>query len=233
MLNPSGRLLEINQLRVRYPMALDWTLDGLTLQVSQGECLALAGSSGCGKSTLARTLLGLLPSGSICEGDILVAGLDFRSITESNFKKVRGQTIGLVYQDPMTRLNPLMTAGEHLLDTLGTHRPETDRKWKLQKAQELLERVKIGVKHFDSYPHEFSGGMRQRLAIALAIALSPSLVIADEPTTSLDVVVADQVMSELKSLCIELGSALLLITHDLAIANRWCEQLAIMSDCLL
>ncbi len=230
MPNSSGRLLEINQLRVRYPKNLDWTLDGLTLQVSQGECLALAGPSGCGKSTLARTLLGLLPSGSKCEGEVCVAGIDFRSITESNLRKVRGQTIGLVYQDPMTRLNPLMTAGEHLLDTLSRHRSETDRSWREQKAQELLDKVKIGTNRFDSYPHEFSGGMRQRLAIALAITLSPSLVIADEPTTSLDVAVANRVMLELKSLCIELGSALLLITHDLAIANRWCEQLAIIAN---
>ena len=128
----------------------------------------------------------------------------------------------------MTRLNPLMTVGDHLLDTLRAHRPDMEPSERRHRAQTLLEQVGIGAGRFRAYPHEFSGGMRQRLAIALAIALRPPLVIADEPTTSLDVAVAGQVMAVLRDLCDELGSALLLISHDLAMANRWCERMAVM-----
>jgi peptide/nickel transport system ATP-binding protein len=150
--------------------------------------------------------------------------------------------VGLVFQDPMTRLNPLLTVGEHLRDTLAAHhfgeRPSAEVVGgqalagtacrQRQRAQELLERVGIDPSRYGSYPHEFSGGMRQRLAIALALALNPPLVIADEPTTSLDVAVANQVMAELAGLCEDNGSALLLISHDLAMAGRWCERIAVL-----
>ena len=136
--------------------------------------------------------------------------------------------MGLVFQDPMTRMNPLMSVGGHLIDTLRAHRPHTSTAAHQERARELLERVGIGANRFRAYPHELSGGMRQRLAIALAIALEPPLLIADEPTTSLDVAVAGQVMAELSGLCQELGSALLLISHDLAMAARWCERMAML-----
>jgi peptide/nickel transport system ATP-binding protein len=128
----------------------------------------------------------------------------------------------------MTRLNPLMTVGNHLLDTLAAHQPAMGSQERRERAETLLEQVGIGAARFRAYPHEFSGGMRQRLAIALAIALAPPLVIADEPTTSLDVAIAGQVMEVLRNLCEELGSALLLITHDLAMAHRWCEDIAVL-----
>jgi peptide/nickel transport system ATP-binding protein len=138
--------------------------------------------------------------------------------------------VGLVFQDPMTRLNPLLTIGDHLGDTLAAHRPRWQRRKVRQRAETLLTRVGIGPERYGSYPHEFSGGMRQRLAIALAMALEPPLVIADEPTTSLDVAVAGQVMAELSNLCREAGSALLLISHDLAMAGRWCDQIAVLDQ---
>lgn len=130
----------------------------------------------------------------------------------------------------MTRLNPLLSIGGHLTDTLRAHRPGVAREQVRQRAEDLLQRVGITADRFNSYPHEFSGGMRQRVAIALAMALNPPLVIADEPTTSLDVAVAAQVMAELCSLCAELGSALLLISHDLALAGKWCEQMAVLEQ---
>jgi peptide/nickel transport system ATP-binding protein len=136
--------------------------------------------------------------------------------------------VGLVFQDPMTRLNPLLTIGTHLADTLAAHRPNWQRREVRERAEDLLERVGINPDRYGSYPHEFSGGMRQRLAIALALAMDPPLVIADEPTTSLDVAVAGQVMAELCGLCREAGSALLLITHDLAMAGRWCDRIAVL-----
>ena len=222
-------VLELRQLQVRYPGAERPTLDGLDLTLHPGERLALVGPSGCGKSTVARAVLQLLPPGSSCEGGLELTGQDPRRLGRADLRRLRGGAVGLVFQDPMTRLNPLLTIGEHLRDTLAAHHfGAGERSRQRQRARELLERVGIDPSRYGSYPHEFSGGMRQRLAIALALALSPPLVIADEPTTSLDVAVAGQVMAELASLCEESGSALLLISHDLAMAGRWCERIAVL-----
>jgi len=224
-----GPVLELRQLRVQYPGAEHPTLDGLDLTLHPGERLALVGPSGCGKSTVARAVLQLLPPGSSCEGELELTGQDPRRLGRADLRRLRGGAVGLVFQDPMTRLNPLLTIGDHLRDTLAAHHfGEGEGSRQRQQAQQLLERVGIDPSRYGSYPHEFSGGMRQRLAIALALALSPPLVIADEPTTSLDVAVAGQVMAELASLCEESGSALLLISHDLAMAGRWCERIAVL-----
>ena len=228
MTDAPGAVLELQQLRLRYPGSPVWTLDGLDLRLEPGERLALVGPSGCGKSTVARAALQLLPQGSQCEGGLQLNGRDPRLLAIPDLRALRGESVGLVFQDPMTRLNPLMTVGGHLLDTLRAHRPEMNTQSRRERAEELLEQVGIGAGRFNAYPHEFSGGMRQRLAIALAIVLSPPLVIADEPTTSLDVAVAGQVMAALRDLCDDLGSALLLITHDLAMACRWCDRMAVV-----
>ncbi|MEY4352783.1 MAG: hypothetical protein RLZZ609_1024 [Cyanobacteriota bacterium] len=221
------QVLDLQGLVVRYPGAPAPTLDGLDLSLWRGDRVALVGPSGCGKSTVARAVLQLLPPGSVCQGSLLLAGEDPRLLNQNALRHLRGEAVGLVFQDPMTRLNPLLTVGEHLRDTLAAHRPSGRRQLR-STAEELLERVGIPPARYSSYPHEFSGGMRQRVAIALAMALSPPLVIADEPTTSLDVAVTMQVMAELCGLCQELGSALLLITHDLAMAGRWCERIAVL-----
>jgi peptide/nickel transport system ATP-binding protein len=228
---PSGAaepVLWLKGLEVRYPGAGRSTLDGLDLQLGAGDRLALVGPSGCGKSTVARAVLQLLPPGSHCSGGLRLAGRDPRSLSPAALRRLRGEAVGLVFQDPMTRLNPLLTIGGHLSDTLAAHRSAWARRQVIARARELLERVGIDPARYGSYPHEFSGGMRQRLAIALALALSPPLVIADEPTTSLDVAVTAAVMQELRDLCSEAGSALLLITHDLAMAGRWCERIAVL-----
>ncbi len=225
-----GPVLDLQQLLVRYPGAAAPTLDGLDLSLAAGDSLALVGPSGCGKSTVARAVLQLLPAGSRCEGGLLLAGQDPRRLRRGPLRRLRGEAAGLVFQDPMTRLNPLLTIGEHLADTLAAHRPAWTRREVRRRAEDLLERVGISPERYGSYPHEFSGGMRQRLAIALAMALQPPLVIADEPTTSLDVSVAGQVMAELSQLCREAGSALLLISHDLALAGRWCQRIAVLDQ---
>ncbi|CAK29137.1 ABC transporter, ATP binding component, possibly for oligopeptides [Synechococcus sp. RCC307] len=217
-------VLQLEDLVVAYPGSADPTLDGLTLSLQRGERLALVGPSGCGKSTVARAVLGLLPEGSRSQGRLELMGSDPRRLRRGALNRLRGEAVGLVFQDPMTRLNPLITIGDHLRDTLSAHGAQAAR------AEELLQRVGIGPERMNSYPHQFSGGMRQRVAIALAMALQPPLVIADEPTTSLDVAVAGQVMAELTGLCQEAGSALLLITHDLAMAGRWCQRMAVMQD---
>ena len=221
-------VLELEQLRLRYPGSEHWTLDGLNLRLEPGETLALVGSSGCGKSTVARAVMQLLPRGTVCEGRLDLTGQDPRQLRRPQLRQLRGEAVGLVFQDPMTRMNPLMSVGGHLIDTLRAHRPDSSNAAHHERARQLLERVGIGANRFRAYPHELSGGMRQRLAIALAIALEPPLLIADEPTTSLDVAVAGQVMAELSGLCKELGSALLLISHDLAMAARWCDRMAML-----
>ncbi|MCP9821616.1 ABC transporter ATP-binding protein [Cyanobium sp. L1E-Cus] len=223
-------VLAIENLVVRYPDAERPTLDGLNLTLAAGDRLALVGPSGCGKSTVARAVLQLLPPGSQCSGSLLLAGQNPSQMARPALRQLRGEAVGLVFQDPMTRLNPLLTIGDHLADTLAAHRPRWQRRQVRQRAETLLIRVGIGPERYGSYPHEFSGGMRQRLAIALAMALEPPLVIADEPTTSLDVAVAGQVMAELSNLCREAGSALLLISHDLAMAGRWCDQIAVLDQ---
>ena len=220
----SAPVLQLEDLVVAYPGSADPTLDGLTLSLQRGERLALVGPSGCGKSTVARAVLGLLPEGSRSQGRLELLGSDPRRLRRAALNRLRGEAVGLVFQDPMTRLNPLISIGDHLRDTLSAHGAQAAR------AEELLQRVGIGPERMNSYPHQFSGGMRQRVAIALAMALQPPLVIADEPTTSLDVAVAGQVMAELTALCQEAGSALLLITHDLAMAGRWCQRMAVMQD---
>ena len=217
-------VLQLEDLVVAYPGSADPTLDGLTLSLQRGERLALVGPSGCGKSTVARAVLGLLPEGSRSHGRLELMGSDPRRLRRGALNRLRGEAVGLVFQDPMTRLNPLISIGDHLRDTLSAHGAQAAR------AEELLQRVGIAPERMNSYPHQFSGGMRQRVAIALAMALQPPLVIADEPTTSLDVAVAGQVMAELTGLCQEAGSALLLITHDLAMAGRWCQRMAVMQD---
>jgi peptide/nickel transport system ATP-binding protein len=223
-------VLRLTDLVVRYPQAERPTLDGLDLELRPGETLALVGPSGCGKSTVARAVLQLLPEGSVCGGGLLLGGADPRRLSRPALRRLRGEAVGLVFQDPMTRLNPLLTVGAHLTDTLRAHRPRWQRPQLRARALDLLQRVGITAERFGSYPHEFSGGMRQRLAIALAMALRPPLVIADEPTTSLDVAVAGQVMAELSALCREAGSALLLISHDLAMAGRWCDRIAVLDQ---
>ena len=226
----SKPVLKLDQLVVRYPAATSDTLAGLTLTLNAGERLALVGPSGCGKSTVARAVLQLLPLGSTCSGGLELGGKDPRALRRGALRQLRGEAVGLVFQDPMTRLNPLLNIGEHLADTLAQHRPSWKRHQVRLRAEMLLERVGISCDRYGSYPHEFSGGMRQRLAIALAMALEPALVIADEPTTSLDVAVAGQVMAELTALCQEAGSALLLISHDLALAGRWCDRIAVLDQ---
>jgi peptide/nickel transport system ATP-binding protein len=230
MTNDSS-LFSVENLRVAYPQRRGqsgWAVDGVSLTLQPGEKLGLVGESGCGKSTLGRAAMRLLPDSTLIEGRVGFAGESVFDMNASRLRRFRGEAVALIFQDPMTRLDPLMTVGEHCIETLQAHRPNLDRKQAKKRAIETLEAVKIPASRWSQFPHEFSGGMRQRVAIALALLLDPKLIVADEPTTSLDVTVAAQILQELTRLCEERGTAILLISHDLAMVAEYCDRIAVM-----
>ena len=224
-------MLEIKDLKIAYPTELSspsWAIDGVSLSIGKGETLGLVGESGCGKSTIGKAILRLLPNRTHVEGEITFEGRSLLSLSSKQLEKFRGEAVGLVFQDPMTRLDPLMTIGDHCVETLQAHRRNLTYRQAKSQACTVLEKVKIPANRWSQYPHEFSGGMRQRVAIALALLLNPKLIIADEPTTSLDVTVSAEILRELKRLCSEEQMGLLLISHDLALVGEYCDQLAVM-----
>jgi len=223
----------VENLRVAYSSSqlgkkLSWAVNDVSFTLDAGERLGLVGESGCGKSTLGRAAMRLLPPATQIEGRVTFAGKSVFDLNSSQLRQFRGEAIALVFQDPMTRLDPLMSIGEHCLETLRAHQPQLSRRQSKVRAMETLEAVKIPENRWDQYPHEFSGGMRQRVAIALALLLNPKLIVADEPTTSLDVTVAAQILQELTRLCRERDMALLLISHDLAMVGEYCGKIAVM-----
>ncbi|WP_430015225.1 dipeptide ABC transporter ATP-binding protein [Microcystis protocystis FBCC-A270] len=224
-------MLEIKNLKIAYPTELSspsWAIDGVSFSIGQGETLGLVGESGCGKSTIGKAILRLLPNRTHVEGEITFEGRSLLSLSSKQLEKFRGEAVGLVFQDPMTRLDPLMTIGDHCVETLQAHRRNLTYRQAKSQACTVLEKVKIPANRWSQYPHEFSGGMRQRVAIALALLLNPKLIIADEPTTSLDVTVSAEILRELKRLCSEEQMGLLLISHDLALVGEYCDRLAVM-----
>ena len=227
----TNSLFSVENLRVAYPQRRGqsgWAVDGVSLTLQPGEKLGLVGESGCGKSTLGRAAMRLLPDSTLVEGQVLFSGESVFEMNASRLRRFRGEAVALIFQDPMTRLDPLMTVGQHCIETLQAHRPNLNRQQAKKRAIEVLEAVKIPASRWSQFPHEFSGGMRQRVAIALALLLDPKLIVADEPTTSLDVTVAAQIMQELTRLCAERGTAILLISHDLAMVAEYCDRIAVM-----
>ena len=225
-------LLEVERLKIAYPQKADgiitWAVDDVSFSLDPGERIGFVGESGCGKSTIGKTVMRLLPEGSQIEGEIEYEKNSILTLKAADLRTFRGEVVSLVFQDPMTRLDPLMTIGEHCLETLQAHRPGLSRKVAKDRAIEALEAVKIPAERWGQYPHEFSGGMRQRVAIALALLLEPKVIVADEPTTSLDVTVSAEILDELTRLCTERDMALLLISHDLAMVGEYCDRIAVM-----
>ncbi|MDZ7961127.1 MAG: ABC transporter ATP-binding protein [Aulosira sp. DedQUE10] len=228
----SEALFCVENLRVAYPQPsgeeLTWAVDDVSFTLQAGERMGLVGESGCGKSTLGRAVMRLLPSSSRIEGNVNFLGKKVFDLTPQEIRKFRGEAVALIFQDPMTRLDPLMTIGNHCIETLQAHSPELSAKQAKEKAIATLEKVKIPASRWNQYPHEFSGGMRQRVAIALALLLNPKLIVADEPTTSLDVTVSAQILQELTRLCAEENMGLLLISHDLAMVGEYCDRIGVM-----
>jgi peptide/nickel transport system ATP-binding protein len=225
-------LFSVENLRVAYPRRGEevesWAVDDVSFILQPGEKMGLVGESGCGKSTIGRAIMRLLPNFSRTEGLVKFQGQSVLDLTPAQMQKFRGEAVALIFQDPMTRLDPLMTIGNHCIETLQAHTPELSKQQAKEKALATLEKVKIPASRWSQYPHEFSGGMRQRVAIALALLLSPKLIVADEPTTSLDVTVSAQILQELTRLCGEENMGLLLISHDLAMVGEYCDRIGVM-----
>ena len=226
----SEPVLEASRLHVWYGTEGDpvRAVDGVSLGLRAGETLGLVGESGCGKSTLGRALIGLLPESAATTGSVRLRGRELLGLTPKEMLSLRGPELGLIFQEPMTRLDPLVTIEDHFLEALRAHEPDLGRDEMRRRSLEVLGGMGIPPTRFRQYPHEFSGGMRQRIMIALALVLNPKVVVADEPTTSLDVIVEAQILGILADLRRNFDAALLLITHNLGIVAEACDRVAVM-----
>ena len=204
-------------------------VDNVSLDIQKGEILGLVGESGCGKSTLGKALMRMIETpGVISGGELWFDGVDLRTVSEKQMHEMRGADLGMVFQDPMTSLNPLMKIIDHLTETIRTHEPDISEAEARERAEELVTRLGLRKERIDDYPHQFSGGMRQRIMIALALALNSKLVIADEPTTALDVIVEAQFLDLLRELRTEFDLTILLITHNIGVVAEVSDRVAVM-----
>lgn len=225
-------LLDVQDLRVQFftDDGVVRAVDGLSFSIEKGKTLGIVGESGCGKSMTSLAILRLIPSpGKIAGGKILFDGTDLLSLPNRDMQKIRGAKISMIFQDPMTSLNPVFTVGDQIAEVVLIHQ-DVGRREAKKRAIEMLERVKIpnARERADQYPHQMSGGMRQRAMIAMALACNPSLLIADEPTTALDVTVQAQILELMEELQKEFHTSIILITHNLGIVAEMCEDVLVM-----
>ena len=223
-------VLSVEKLKVYYrtEKGLVKAVDNVTFSIDEEETMGLVGESGCGKSTLGSTLLKILPNNAIVEGKIFLDGEEIVSKPEKEMQKIRGVKVSMIFQDPMTSLNPIMKIEDHFIETILTHKPDLTRDEAREMAIKALESVGIDKSRIKDYPFQFSGGMRQRVMIALAIVLNPVMLIADEPTTSLDVIVQAQILELLKDLKNKYKMSMLLITHDLGVVAEMADRIGVM-----
>ncbi|MDQ6627348.1 MAG: ABC transporter ATP-binding protein [Pseudomonadota bacterium] len=225
-------LLEVRHLRVEFPTRHGTlvALDDISFSIAAGEILGVVGESGAGKSLTGAAIIGLLdPPGRVAAGEIRFDGRRLDTLPYEEMRKVRGRSIGAIFQDPLTSLDPLYTIGQQLIETIQTHLPLNAAEAR-QRAVQLLQETGIpaAAERLDQYPHQFSGGMRQRVVIALALAGEPRLIVADEPTTALDVSIQAQIIFLLKRLCKEHDAAVMLVTHDMGVIAETCDRVAVM-----
>jgi peptide/nickel transport system ATP-binding protein len=225
-------LLEVKNLRVEFPTRHGTllALDDISFDINAGEILGVVGESGAGKSLTGAAIIGLLePPGRIAGGEIRLEGRRIDNLPYDEMRKIRGRRIGAIFQDPLTSLNPLYTIGRQLTETILTHLPVSVDEAR-KRAVHLLQQTGIPAaeQRINQYPHQFSGGMRQRVVIALALAAEPQLIVADEPTTALDVSIQAQIITLLKRLCKEQGAAVMLVTHDMGVIAETCDRVAVL-----
>ena len=224
-------ILEIKNLRVDYQTddALVHALNDVNLKMEKGKTLGLVGETGAGKTTLAKCIMGILPqrTGRIRSGEIFYEDKDLLKTEEHEMRKIRGSEIAMIFQDPMTSLNPVMTVGEQIAEAVENHE-HCKREKAMERACEMLELVGIPAARSTEYPHQFSGGMKQRVVIAIALACNPKLLIADEPTTALDVTIQAQVLEMMQGLKQKFNTSMLLITHDLGVVAQNCDMVAVI-----
>jgi peptide/nickel transport system ATP-binding protein len=225
-------LLQVKNLVVEFPNRRGTlrALDDISFDIAPGEILGVVGESGAGKSLTGASIIGLLePPGRIASGQILLQGERIDNLPYEAMRKVRGRKIGAIFQDPLTSLNPLYSVGRQLMETITTHLPVSHAEAR-RRAIDLLKDTGIPAaeQRIDHFPHQFSGGMRQRVVIALALAAEPQLIVADEPTTALDVSIQAQIITLLKTICKQRGAAVMLITHDMGVIAETCDRVAVM-----
>ena len=228
----SEPLLSVRGLTVEFPTrhGILTALDDISFDIAPGEVLGMVGESGAGKSITGSAIIGLIePPGRIAKGEILLKGKRIDNLPPAEMRKVRGRRVGMIFQDPLTSLNPLYRISDQLIETIRTHLPLSESEAR-KRAISLLDDVGIPAasRRIDDYPHQFSGGMRQRVVIALALAAAPDLVIADEPTTALDVSVQAQIIDVMKKLCAENNAAIMLITHDMGVIAETADRVVVM-----
>ena len=225
------KTIEIKDLVVEYRTrsGVVQTLNGLSLSIEKGKTLGLVGETGAGKTTAGLAVLGLIPSppGVIVSGEILLNGKDLRALTDKEMDQIRGDAVAMIFQDPMTSLNPVMTVGDQIAEAIKIHEG-LNHGDALKKAEEMLEMVGIPRERAKEYPHQFSGGMKQRVVIAIALSCTPGLLIADEPTTALDVTIQAQVLEMMKGLKEKYEMSMLMITHDLGIVAEICDEVSVV-----
>ena len=225
-------LLRIEDLEIRYETddGIVYALNGVSLHVDEGETLGLVGETGAGKTTLAKGILRLIqtPPGKIVNGKVYFGGKDILAMSDHDLHQVRGNAISMVFQDPMTSLNPVMTVGEQIEEVIAVHNSNLSKEEIRERAIAMLRRVGISADRIDEYPHQFSGGMKQRVIIAIALACNPKLLLADEPTTALDVTIQAQVLDMIRKLKTEMNTAMILISHDLGVVAQTCDRVAII-----
>lgn len=224
-------LQEIDNLKVDYVTddGIVHALNGVSLELVQGETLGLVGETGAGKTTMAKCIMGILPkrTGKIRSGEITFEEKNLLKCSEKELQSIRGAQIAMIFQDPMTSLNPVLTVGEQIAEAVENHE-RCGKARAMERAEEMLELVGIPAERVHEYPHQFSGGMKQRVVIAIALACNPKMLIADEPTTALDVTIQAQVLEMMQSLKRQLNTSMLLITHDLGVVAQNCDRVAVI-----